>query len=96
MHFCEEISTPEKPINLNVIPKLHALFVHIKQFIKDKKETHNVEFGLGFYSEQSFESIHHVVNVKWAGGGFKRPMNHPDYSQNLENCVVTISSENVG
>ena len=56
MHFCEMISTPELPIKLNVIPKLHAIFTHIKQFIEYQKEVHNVEFGLAFYSEQRFVS----------------------------------------
>ena len=39
-------------IKQNIIPKFHAIFVHIKQFIELKKETHNLEFGIGFYSEQ--------------------------------------------
>ena len=56
MEFCEEISTPKNPVKLNIIPKVHAIFVHVQQSLKNQKEIHNVEFGLGFYSEQRFES----------------------------------------
>ena len=52
MNFCEELSTPENRIKLNVIPKLHIIFLHIIQFLEIQKEKHNVEFGLGFYSAQ--------------------------------------------
>ena len=53
MNYCNGLNHDElNHITLNVIPKVHAIFVHIKQFIELQKETHNFDFGLGFYTEQ--------------------------------------------
>ena len=51
--FCNGLRLETDLISLNVIPKFHGIFVHIKQFLELKKETHNLEFGLAFYSEQA-------------------------------------------
>ena len=56
INFCDELSTPENRIKVNVIPKIHIIFLHIIHFIEQQKENHNVEFGLGFYSAQWYES----------------------------------------
>ena len=50
--YCDEISTPQNNIKLNVTLKVHIVFLHIIQFIETRKSDQNVEFGLGFDSEQ--------------------------------------------
>ena len=53
INFCDSLRLESQMTKLNVIPKFHAIFVHIKQFFDLKKETHNLEFGLAFYCEQA-------------------------------------------
>ena len=51
MEYCRQKTSAEKPIKLNVIPKVHAIIIHIIQFIEYQK-TQNMDFGIGFHSEQ--------------------------------------------
>ena len=44
--------TGEQKIHVSVTLKTHDIFVHVKQYLEYQKETNNVEFGMGFYSEQ--------------------------------------------
>ena len=39
-------------IHVSVTYKTHEIFVHIRQYLENQKEKNNVEFGLGFSSEQ--------------------------------------------
>ena len=53
--FCKELNlqkSPPKPLKLTVITKIHAVFVHVQQFLERKKRQGFV-FGMGLYREVS-------------------------------------------
>ena len=55
----EQINFLKKPIpkiHVSVTLKNHDIFIHVKQYLEMQKQKNNVEFGLGFYSEQRYES----------------------------------------
>ena len=51
MEYCRQKTSTENPIKLNVIPKVHAIVIHVIQFLEYQR-SQNLEFGLGFNSEQ--------------------------------------------
>ena len=62
-------------LQINVTPKVHAVFYHIEEFC-----TRN-QFGLGLgpYSEQTSESIHHDFKLTWKNFAIK-DTDHPQYA----------------
>ena len=99
MKYVNELNSlknPEKPICCNVTPKIHAVFVHIKQYLDRQKEKNELEFGLGFYSAQPSETIHYDFDKFWVGSSFKRDLIHDDYPKNAKNAVTVYSSKHVG
>ena len=59
-------------LKLNVRPKVHVVFVHIVQFFEHQKSRGFANFGLGFYSEQSWWAFTNHVATK-VEGGLSRP-----------------------
>ena len=52
---------------------LFLVIVHIPQSLELQKIKHGIEKGLAFYSEETFESIHHVwLNFYENNSGLKR------------------------
>ena len=49
-------------LNIRVTPCTHILFEHVEDFLRSSPEVRNQKKGLGFYSEQSFESIHRTMS----------------------------------
>lgn len=74
-------------LDISVTPKIHAIFFHVPKFC----ETMNV--GLGVYSEQAFESVHHDFNVTWAK--YKVKLSHPNYDVRLLQSIVEYDSHHI-
>ena len=67
-------------IMCHVTPKVHAVFFHVEDFCA------SVNDGLGPWSEQSSESVHHDFGVLWQD--FKvKSIDHPNYRTKLLSCV---------
>ena len=62
---------------------------HAAEFLVMKGESN----GLGFYSEQSMESMHKELKSEW--GAEKVEVNHPAYGQKLLNTVVRINGKQI-
>ena len=62
---------------------------HAVEFLKMKGEKH----GLGFYSEQSMESMHYEFREEW--GTDKLDVKHPNYGQKLLNTTVRINGKHI-
>lgn len=59
-------------LGIRVTPKVHAVFFHVADFCESKNR------GLGPWSEQSTESVHHDFSSLWED--FKvRSFNHPNF-----------------
>ncbi len=70
--------------NLRETPKLHAIFRHVPQFLCDKPH------GLGVYSEQAFEGVHHDFGEHYKN--FKRNPNHPEFREKFTRAVITYNA----
>ena len=53
----------------SVTPKVHAIFLHIPQFLEQNK---NLQKGLGYWSEQASETVHSDFDSLWIGSSYKR------------------------
>ena len=53
-----------------------SVIVHIPQFLELQEIKRGIKKGLSFYSEQTFESMHHIwLNFYEENSGFKRDIN---------------------
>ena len=77
-------------LNISVTPKVHALLVHVSQFL----ERQNGE-GLGVWSEQASESVHQDFSALWINSCYKRDIVHHKYASQLLRCVITYNSRHV-
>ena len=82
-------------IKLTVTNKIHAVFVHVAQFL-DLQGAKGLPYGLGYFSEQSSESVHKDFEMLWTNGSYKRELTHADYASQLKKCVVTYNSRHEG
>lgn len=93
---------------MSFTPKIHAILVHVPQFLKAKAEEHD-QFqedmgvepafrtpflrGLGHWSEQASESVHSEFQSIWKN--YKRDLTHQEYPERLESCVVAFNSRHL-
>ena len=47
---------------MTITPKVHIVDHHLSDFCKEMGEA---KYGLGWYSEQSFEAMHHDMMQEW-------------------------------
>ena len=79
-----------KDLGITITPKVHILTEHVPEFCKK----HNNSLGL--YSEQALESSHYdFLRNYWEKQGYKRPLGHPAYAQNLKAAVISYSSKHI-
>ena len=76
-------------LDLSVTPKIHAVFVHVPQFLIRQKCPNK---GLGHWSEQASEAVHSDFDSLWVGSSYKRAMSHKEYGTQLHKCVITYNS----
>ena len=80
---------------LSVTVKMHILEVHVGDFFDRQKSLGNGGKGLGHWSEQASESVHHDWLDLWDDCYFKRSINHDDYDQQLLKCGVKYNSRHM-
>ena len=77
-------STAYMKINISVTPKVHALLVHVSQFLEGQN-------GEG----QASESVHQDFSALWINSGYKLNIVHRKYASQLLRCVITYNSRHV-
>ena len=76
-----------RKLDISVTPKAHCVFQHVIQFCSQKN------LGLGVYSEQASESVHHDFAQVWER--YKREPNHPSFQEQLKSAVVKYNTLHV-
>ena len=78
-----------RSLSISIPLKVHVLESHAVEFLKDMGE----QFGLGFYSEQSYEAMHKKLRERW----FTTPVkeDHPQYGPKLKALVVSCNGKNL-
>ena len=76
----------------NVTPKVHAVFLHVPQFLQRHKE---LQRGLGYWSEQASESVHSDFANLWIHSSYKRASIHKEYNTKLLKCVIAYNSRHL-
>lgn len=74
-------------LGISVTPKVHAVIYHIPEFCK------YAGMGLGPWSEQTSESLHHDFNMTWANYKVK-DMDNPRYANELLRAVCMYNGKN--
>lgn len=74
-------------LGINITPKLHAIFFHIKDFCSRHPS------GLGNWSEQSFESVHQDFHHTWMK--YKVPDQHEKFPEQLLRAVTEYNSRHL-
>lgn len=75
-------------LQINVTPKVHAVFYHIPEFCKI------VKMGLSPWSEQATESLHHDFSKMW--DNFKvRDLDNPKYGARVLEAVIMYNSQHL-
>lgn len=76
--------------NLSVTVKMHCLEVHVQQFLDMKGDG---EKGLGYWSEQSYEAVHH--HFKTEESRTRLQPGHDNYEENLLATVLRFNGKNI-
>ncbi|KAJ8672767.1 hypothetical protein QAD02_004027 [Eretmocerus hayati] len=74
-------------LGISVTPKVHAVFNHVKYFCE------KVGRGLGFYSEQSVESVHADFKTTW--NRYKFNNSNSEYYEKFLSAVCQYNSHHV-
>ena len=77
--------------NMSITPKIHIVEHHIVDFFR---EIGDKEHGLGWYSEQGFEAIHHDMKQEWDRVKICDP-DHPDFGKRLLDFVVAYNARHI-
>ena len=79
-------------LGITVTPKAHILFQHATEFL-ELVQTEEEKLGLGYFSEQSFESMHHDVKVLW--DKVKVTAGHPDFPEKLRDFIAAYNARHM-
>ena len=85
--YISEFEAPCEQLPLNVTPKIHAIIFHVPEFCEHTRR------GLGQYSEQCIESLHHSFADTWKN--FKFFESHPQFSDRLLRSVCVYNSRHI-
>lgn len=77
--------------NMTITPKVHIVEHHLSDFFKEMGEA---KYGLGWYSEQSFEAMHHDMMQEWERVKISDP-NHPDFGPKLLKFVLGYNARHM-
>ena len=80
-----------KQLTVSITPSLHSIFDHVKDFY----DLSGVLIGLGLFSEQAGESIHHMFEKEIWNDTFKRDVNHPGYANQLRKGTALWNSRHM-
>ena len=85
-----EFSRVYRSLEISVTPKVHIIERHIKDFY----DIHGEEHGLGFWSEQPFEEMHHEKKVLWNKGKIK-DISKEEYGKRLIDFISAFNSKHI-
>ena len=76
-------------------PKFHLVEGHLEQFLRRRwsQDVRYEGFGLGYWSEQPFEALHHKFDEHWER--YKVGKMHEEYGHKLLDAVMTWNSRRV-
>lgn len=74
-------------LNISVTTKIHTIFFHVEQFCQ------HYGIGLGFFSEQAFESVHY--DFCQTRNDFKVDSKNKNYSSKLLRCVCVYNCKHL-
>ena len=78
-----------RSLGISVTPKVHVVFEHVAQFLELKGH----KTGLGAWSEQAMESVHHDMKLEW--DRTKVGPDHPKYREILFDTIVRYNSKHI-
>ena len=78
-----------RKLPISVTPKVHLVFVHLIEFLENK----GFVAGLGAWSEQAMESVHHDMKMEWDRTKVKP--SHPEFENIFLKFVVKYNSKYV-
>ena len=76
--------------DMTITPKIHILEHHVIDFLSERDDSH----GLGWFSEQSFEAMHHDMKVEWNKLKICDP-EHPEFAQRLLQFVCAYNARHI-
>lgn len=85
--FIDDFKDSFMKLNISVTSKVHTIFFHDKEFCN------HFGVGLGFFSEQAFESVHHDFNQTWIN--YKVNSTNDKYGSKLLRCVCIYNSSHL-
>ena len=85
-----EFSRVYRSLEISVTPKVHIIERHIKDFY----DIHGEEHGLGFWSEQPFEAMHHEMKVLWNKVKIK-DISREEYRERLLDFICAFNSKHI-
>ena len=88
-NYIKQFMTTYRSLPISIPLKLHVLESHAVEFLKDMGE----QFGLGFFSEQSFEAMHKKQKANWGTTPLRE--DHPEYGPKLKALVVNSIGKNL-
>ena len=77
---------------LSITPKVHIVFQHIMEFLA-MSLTPEEKKGLGYWSEQAFEAMHHDIKVESAG--LLVSDTHPEFAQKVKHFIVRYNAKHL-
>ena len=87
--YIKQFMTTYRSLPISIPLKLHVLESHAVEFLKDMGE----QFGLGFFSEQSYEAMHKKQKANWGTTPLRE--DHPEYGPKLKALVVNSNGKNL-
>ena len=88
-NYIKQFMTTYRSLPISIPLKLHVLESHAVEFLKDMGE----QFGLGFFSEQSYEAMHKKQKANWGTTPLRE--DHPEYGPKLKALVVNSNGKNL-
>ena len=90
-HHIKEFSKIYKALdNMTITPKVHIVEHHLLDFFREM----DTEHGLGWYSEQCFEAMHHDMKEEWERVKIA-DHNHPDFGAKLFKFVIGYNARHI-
>lgn len=83
----EEFKNSYLSLDINVTPKVHAVFFHVVDFCSQNN------IGLGFHSEQAFETVHYDFKQTWSR--YKVSQEKNTYEKYLLKAICDYNSKHI-
>ena len=87
----DKFSAAVRDCDIPVTPTIHGIETEIKRFF----DLNGTEFGLGLFTEQAGESVHHDFEDKVYNSTYRRDPRHPDHGRLLKKGVAKYNSKHI-